>query len=97
METTKIVDQFNWLESATAISLLLLCGLLPSPVLFDAQELARQGHIAPPIELANRHQGSDWESLLGPTADGKASEKGSVDDWSDGNLKLIWSAELGEG
>ena len=44
-----------------------------------------------------RSFGSDWPTFLGPTADGKSTETGILKDWTDGNLKVVWRKELGEG
>jgi outer membrane protein assembly factor BamB len=41
--------------------------------------------------------GVDWPKFLGPTGDGKSSEKNILTDWSDGKLKLLWKIETGEG
>jgi outer membrane protein assembly factor BamB len=41
--------------------------------------------------------GNDWAKFLGPTGDGKSSEKNILTDWSDGKLKLLWKIKTGEG
>ena len=44
-----------------------------------------------------RNVGEDWRGFLGPTADGKSTEKGILKDWSKNKLNLVWKAETGEG
>src|SRR6056297_2882959 len=48
-----------------------------------------------PPSLATRNRGTDWASFLGPTSDGKSTEKGILSDWSGGRLKTRWHSPLG--
>ena len=49
-----------------------------------------------PPNLAQRTSGEDWASFLGPTSDGRSSEKGLVIPRA-GTLPLVWQTDLGEG
>lgn len=45
----------------------------------------------------NHPAGVDWPGFLGPDQNGKSSETGILTDWSGDRLKVLWSAEVGEG
>lgn len=45
--------------------------------------------------LWTRSVGEDWPGFLGPTGDGKSSERGIRNDWSDGSLRVVWSLPVG--
>ena len=47
--------------------------------------------------LWTRAEGDDWPAFLGPTADGKSRETGILTDWTEGQLKVVWKTEVGEG
>ena len=39
----------------------------------------------------------DWPKFLGPSGDGKSTEKNILTDWTNGKLQLRWKIETGEG
>jgi outer membrane protein assembly factor BamB len=47
-------------------------------------------------DLSTRQNGEDWPSFLGKNRDGKSSEKGILQDWSAGRLKVAWRRKVGE-
>jgi outer membrane protein assembly factor BamB len=51
---------------------------------------------APP-DLWTRKTGDDWPAFLGPTADGKSSEKGLIAPWPAEGPKLLWQRRVGVG
>jgi outer membrane protein assembly factor BamB len=61
-----------------------------------ASAQAPGGEASLPENLWTRKTGSDWESFLGPTLDGKSSEKGFIP-WKDDGPKRIWQQKLGIG
>lgn len=50
-----------------------------------------------PPDLGTRPAGSDWAAFLGPTGDGKSSEKGLVAPWPEKGPKLVWQIPVGIG
>lgn len=42
-------------------------------------------------------EGHDWPGFLGPGQDGISSVTGIRTDWSDGNLPVLWTRDLGQG
>lgn len=53
----------------------------------------------PPVEdvpnLWTRSKGVDWPAFLGPSGDGKSSEKGILTEWPDDGPPLEWKMRLG--
>ena len=47
-------------------------------------------------DLRTRKSGSDWPSFLGPTGDGKSSEKFPIEPWPISGPPLIWRTKIGE-
>ena len=47
-------------------------------------------------DLRTRKSGSDWPSFLGPTGDGKSSEKFPIEPWPISGPPLIWRTDIGE-
>ncbi len=47
--------------------------------------------------LWTRASGTDWPVFLGPSGDGKSTEKNILKDWSEGKLRIVWKMETGEG
>ncbi len=41
--------------------------------------------------------GQDWPSFLGLHRDGKSAETDLLDEWPDGKLPVVWTADVGEG
>lgn len=67
------------------VILVLLCG---AAVVSAAEELP---------SLWTRPTGEDWPQFLGPRRNSTSLERGILTDWSQGRLRVLWHAELGEG
>jgi outer membrane protein assembly factor BamB len=67
---------------------------IPGPL---AETVAGDADEDLPADLGTRKGGSDWPGFLGPTGDGKSSEKGIVAPWPAEGLRLVWQRRLGEG
>jgi outer membrane protein assembly factor BamB len=50
-----------------------------------------------PPDLGTRPTGTDWAAFLGPTGDGKSSEKGLIAPWPEKGPKLVWQIPTGVG
>ena len=50
-----------------------------------------------PRDLGTRRSGTDWPEFLGPTQDGKSTEKGVRSPWPKTGPKIVWKRELGVG
>jgi outer membrane protein assembly factor BamB len=50
-----------------------------------------------PADLRTRTAGEDWPGFLGPTADGKSTEKGIIAPWPEEGLRIVWQRRLSEG
>ena len=46
-------------------------------------------------DISTRKEGIDWPDFLGPNRNNSSPEKGIITDWSEGQLKILWQAELG--
>jgi len=51
----------------------------------------------PPPSLWTRKTGVDWPQMLGPTRDGKSTEKGILTKWPAKGPRIVWSRPLGTG
>lgn len=60
-----------------------------------AQNAAPQAELPP--DLGTRATGTDWPSFLGPTGDGKSSERGLIAPWPAGGPRLVWQKPVGDG
>src|SRR5262245_23584012 len=52
---------------------------------------------SPKPDLGTRKAGTDWPKFLGPTGDGKSSEKGLITPWPAEGPKIVWQKALGVG
>lgn len=54
-----------------------------------------------PLELVAQENkpspDTSWPTFLGPSQDGKSSQRNILKDWSGGKLKLLWQHETGQG
>ena len=48
-------------------------------------------------DLSGREGGADWPGFLGPTQDGKSSEKGINTNWAVSPPKMLWHRKIGTG
>jgi outer membrane protein assembly factor BamB len=76
------------------LAFLVVAQVVPGAVQTD-DRLGQQSESLPE-DLWTR-QGIDWPRFLGLDNDGRSAEKGIKKDWSDGNLKVLWTMETGEG
>lgn len=52
----------------------------------------------PPLpDLGTRKSGTDWPKFLGPTGDSVSPEKGILNPWPKGGLRVVWQQKVGEG
>lgn len=50
-----------------------------------------------PASLWTRVEGDDWPGFLGPTGNGKSSEKGILTNWTEQGLRIVWQRAIGTG
>lgn len=50
-----------------------------------------------PPDIGTRKSGTDWAAFLGPTGDGKSSERGLVAPWPATGPKVVWQQRVGVG
>jgi len=77
-------------------------GLPDDPVLIAlgeraANEIDSRDERTRSLADENRRKGTDWPTFLGPTGDGKSSEKGISTSWPLNGPRVVWQRKVGSG
>ena len=85
----------QWNKAAAGLACLLAIGVAATATAQTTANAIRDLD-APPARIGPEPIGKDWPQFLGPSVDGRTTERGLRRDWAGDGLPLRWKFRLGE-